>query len=80
MDTIIPIGELKVHCYQILDQACKDNKKLTITKRGTTIAEIIPTRTKPEKKSLFGLMKDKARINGDLLEPLDVKWEAENEQ
>jgi prevent-host-death family protein len=80
METIVPIGELKVHCYKILEQARKDNKKLIITKRGNPIAEIIPTPIKPEKRSLLGSLQDKAKINGDLLEPIDVRWEAEDEQ
>ena len=43
--THIPIGELKVHCYHILDRAQKENQKLFITKRGSLITEIIPLGT-----------------------------------
>ena len=79
MKTHIPIGELKTHCYKIFDQAQKDNQKLVITKRGTPIVEIIPIGTQVIKKSLFGMMCNKAKINGDILAPIENKWEAEND-
>ena len=79
MKTHIPIGELKTHCYQILDQAQKDNQKIIITKRNTPIVEIIPIGTQVIKKSLFGMMRNKAKINGDILAPIENKWDAEND-
>ena len=80
MEVHIPIGKLKTHCYQIFDQAQKDNQKLIITKRGTPIVEIIPIGTQVIKKSLLGMLSNKAKINGDILAPLETKWEAENDQ
>lgn len=79
MEIQVPIGKLKTHCYQILDQAQKSNNKLIITKRGNPIAEIIPTHSKAVKKSFIGALQDKAKINGDIMESLNVKWDAENE-
>jgi antitoxin (DNA-binding transcriptional repressor) of toxin-antitoxin stability system len=79
MEVQVPIGKLKTHCYQILEQAQKNNNKLIITKRGNPIAEIIPTNPKVVKKSFIGTMQDKAKINSDIMEPLNISWNAENE-
>lgn len=79
MEIHIPIGELKTHCYQILNDAQKDNQKLIITKRGTSIAEIIPINTNHHKKSLFGILQSKAKINTDILEPINEKWDVTND-
>lgn len=78
MQTQIPIGELKTHCYQILEQIQRDNQKLVITKRGTPIAEVTSLQPNAPKKSLIGMLQSKAKINGDLLAPLNEQWEAEN--
>lgn len=79
MEIQVPIGELKVHCYQILDNAQKEEQTLIITKRGTPIAEIHPYSPKGKKHSLFGMLQGKAKINGDLLKPMDIAWEAESD-
>ena len=54
MKTHIPIGELKTHCYQILDQAQKNNQKIIITKRNRGLT-IIGTKSS-SKDFLFHLI------------------------
>ena len=78
MDTLIPIGELKTHCYQILENATHTDNKLIITKRGKPIATITPIKEVMPKRSLFGIMKGAAKINDDLISSINVKWDAEN--
>ncbi len=75
----VPIGQLKIHCYKILEEAQKSNNKLIITKRGKPIAEIIPEYTGAVKKSFFGALQSKAKINGDIMMPLNIDWDAESE-
>ena len=77
--THIPIGELKVDCYHILDQAQEENQKLVFTKIGSPISEIIPLGTQIIKKSVIGMMISKDKINGDILTAIETKWEAEND-
>ena len=79
MKTEVPIGELKTHCYQILDNAIQQDNKLIITKRGKAIATITPIKDKFPKRPFFGIMKDMAKINGDILSTLDAKWDVEND-
>jgi prevent-host-death family protein len=78
METHIPIGELKTHCYQILDRVQKEKQNLVITKRGTPIAKLVSLQPHSPKQSLLGILQSKAKISGDLLAPLDEQWEAEN--
>jgi prevent-host-death family protein len=75
MQTLIPIEELKTHCYKILDNAMDNN--LIVTKRGKPIATIIPIKEKLPKKLLFGAMKNIAKINGDILNPIEIEWDAQ---
>jgi prevent-host-death family protein len=79
MKDTIPIGEFKTHCYKLLDQSQKEQKQLTITKRGKAIAQIIPLNENTKKISLFGMMKNIGSINGDIIKPINVDWEAQNE-
>jgi prevent-host-death family protein len=78
MDTNIPIGEFKTHLYQLLDEAQKNNNQLIITRRGSAIAKIIPINI-ATKNSMLGMMSKKAEIKGDIINSLDVKWDAEIE-
>jgi len=75
----IPIGQFKTHCYKILEQSQKDHKSFIITKRGKSIARIIPLDSSSTKHSIFGIMKESASVNGDIVESLNLQWNAENE-
>ena len=77
METQISIGNFKTHCYSVLNQMQKSNNKLIITKSGAPIAEIIPINIKP-KKPIMGMLQGKAKIVGDIISPIDVKWDAES--
>ena len=78
MEINIPVGEFKTHCYKMLDDAQKNNNQLIITKRGSAIAKITPL-NKETKKSLIGILKGKAEVKGDIIESLEVKWDAASE-
>jgi antitoxin (DNA-binding transcriptional repressor) of toxin-antitoxin stability system len=78
MEHLIPIGQLKTHCYQILEEINNKNEQVVITKRGTPIATIKPINEKSAKKIIFGLLQAQAQINNDIIN-LNVKWNAENE-
>ena len=46
-----------------------------IPKRGRPVSRLVPCREPPE--AIFGADRDIIRIHGDVVEPLDVEWEAE---
>lgn len=75
MTRTIAAGEFKAHCLRLLDEVRDKRMRLIITKRGKPVAEIGP----PEAPDIpiFGTMKGTGRIVGDIIEPVDVAWEAD---
>ena len=61
-------AELKQHCLQILDELPREG--LIITKRGKPVARLLPVPRSTH--DLFGLLKDKLHIHGDIVETLDL--------
>lgn len=49
-------------------------QELIISKNNRRVARLVPYSQKPE--TLFGIDEGKIEILGDLVEPLDVEWEA----
>jgi len=45
-----------------------------ITKRGRPVSRLVPYRERPA--SLIGLYAGQVKILGDIIEPIDVEWEA----
>ena len=72
-DNVIKASEFKAKCLKLMDAISETGDELIITKNGKPVARLVPY-VKP--MSLFGLFKDDIRIVGDIMEPLDVEWEA----
>ncbi len=74
--TSLEVGaaEFKAHCLQLV-QEVHDRKRnsITITKRGKPLARVVPVEDTPP---LYGCLKSKVKILGDLTAPLDVGWDA----
>jgi antitoxin (DNA-binding transcriptional repressor) of toxin-antitoxin stability system len=77
MSTKIAISQFKSHCLEIIEKLQINQQSVIITKRDKPIAKVVPLDTK--KVSLFGMLKNKAEIKADILEPIDEKWDAEHE-
>jgi antitoxin (DNA-binding transcriptional repressor) of toxin-antitoxin stability system len=77
MSTKIAISQFKSHCLEIIEKLQINGQSIIITKRNKEIAKVSPIDTK--KVSLFGMLKDKADIKGDILEPIEEKWDADHE-
>ncbi len=71
----IKASEFKAKCLQLMDEVADNGGEIIITKRGTPVARLVPHRERP--KSLFGTGRDRMKILGDIISPLDVEWEAE---
>jgi len=69
----IAAGEFKAKCLQIMDQVKETHVPVIITKHGTPIAQLVPIETTPP--LLFGLQKGAIIITGDIIAPLDEKWD-----
>lgn len=75
MSNKITISEFKSHCLEILSKLSTTSEPIIITKRNKPIAVV--NSFKQEKKSLFGLLHNKAAINGDIISSLNEEWEVE---
>lgn len=60
------VSYFKAHALQLLDNTWKKGRCFTITKRGVSIAQVIPFETK-KSRSLLGSLKNLAEIRGDIV-------------
>ena len=66
METHIPISYFKSHCLDIITNLQKDRQSIIITKRDKPLAKIEAIDT-GSKISLFGMLKNKAEIKGNIM-------------
>jgi prevent-host-death family protein len=77
MSEIIKAGEFKAKCLKILDEVRIQRKQVTILKWGKPVAKLVPVQERSA--SFIGSMKGSMEIVGDIVAPIDVKWEADAE-
>jgi prevent-host-death family protein len=77
MSTKIAISQFKAHCLGIIEKLQANKQPIIITKRDKPIAKVVPLDT--TKAPLFGMLKSKAEIKADILEPIAEKWDTEHE-
>ena len=71
----ITASDFKAKCLDLMDEVDETGTELVITKNGRPVSRLIPYRERPQ--APFGRDKDIIKIHGDIIEPLDVEWEAE---
>jgi prevent-host-death family protein len=64
----IPAGTFKARCLAIMDEVAAKRQAVVITKRGKPVAKLVPV--EKEKDDIFGFMKGKGRILGDVVSPI----------
>jgi len=74
MSRMIKASEFKAKCLAVLDEVERTRQSVVITKRGKPVAKLVPHAAK--KRELWGLLKDELFIEGDIISPIDVEWEA----
>jgi prevent-host-death family protein len=77
MSEKIPAGEFKAKCLQVIDDVQRLRMPIVITKRGKPVAKLVPLDEHPE--SFIGSMQGTMEIVGDIVAPIDVKWEADGD-
>ena len=70
----IKASEFKAKCLGLMDQVADSGQELIITKNQKPIAKLSPYR-KPL-KTLFGIDKGKIKVTGNIMDPIEVDWEA----
>lgn len=57
-------GEFKAKCLRVMEEVRKYRTPVVITKKGKPVAKLVPP--DEPKKSVFGCMRDKIKIIGDI--------------
>ena len=70
----IKASEFKAKCLKLMDEVAQSGEPLVVTKNGKPIAQLNPISR--ERRSIWGLHKGQIEILGDIIEPIDVEWEA----
>ena len=70
----IKASEFKAKCLTLMDEVAESGEPVVITKNGKPVAQLGPVVARL--KTLRGLHKGQIEILGDIIEPLDVAWEA----
>jgi prevent-host-death family protein len=63
----IPAGQFKVRCLAIMDEVQAKRQAVVITKRGKPVAKLVPV--EQEKDDIFGFLKGKGKVTGDVVSP-----------
>ena len=64
----IPATEFKAKCLELMDRVAQGRETFVITKRGKPVAKLVPVERQP-KDSIFGWLRGKGSITGDILGP-----------
>ena len=71
----IKASEFKAKCLKLMDEVADSGVEIVITKNGRPVSRLVPYRD--EEPTMFGRDRGKIRILGDIIKPINVKWEAE---
>lgn len=63
----IPAGKFKAQCLAIMDEVQAKHRAVIITKRGKPVAKLVPLER--EKDEIFGFLKGKIKVTGDVVSP-----------
>ena len=70
----IPAGTFKARCLAVMKKVQATGEPVIVTKRGTPVVKIVPAQS--GKNDIFGSMRGKVTIVGDIESPIPVKWES----
>jgi prevent-host-death family protein len=71
----IPAGLFKAKCLAVMDEVQRKAQPVVVTKRGKPVVKIVPVSNEPD--DLFGFMKGKMEIVGDIVSPVfsEDEWD-----
>ena len=70
----VSTSQLKARCSEIVERVAQRREAIVVTRRGRPVARLVPI--EDERETLFGFARGVITVQGDLLEPIDVAWEA----
>jgi prevent-host-death family protein len=63
----IAAGSFKTNCLAIMDEVQAKREPVIITKHGKPVAKLVPV--EPKDDDIFGFLRGKIRITGDVVSP-----------
>ena len=78
MERTIKASEFKATCLKLMDEVAESGAEVVITKNGKPVSRLVPYRQRP--KSLFGCLRGKMKITGDIMSPLYDEWDKWDEE
>ncbi|MEN9355719.1 MAG: hypothetical protein RL318_3044 [Fibrobacterota bacterium] len=70
-------GDFKAQCLAMMDDVEATGSEIVITKRGRPVAKLVAAQE--PKRKLFGRMAGSLQVQGDLMAPFDVTWNAQED-
>ncbi len=70
----IKASEFKARCLKLMDEVAESGEPIEITKNGRPVSRLVPAREIPT--TLFGRHRDSLSLDGDVISPIDVEWDA----
>jgi len=67
-------SEFKAKCLQLMDEVAATGEPVVVTKNGRPVSRLEPYRQRPT--TLFGSLAGAMILTADIVDPLDVEWEA----
>jgi prevent-host-death family protein len=71
----VSVTEFKAKCTALMAQVAETGRTLVVMKHGKPLVEVSPAGAE-KPTPLFGRLAGQVTILGDIVEPLDVEWEA----
>ena len=63
----VPAGFFKAHCLAVMDDVQAKKETVVITKRGKPVVKLVPV--EPQGDDIFGFLRGKVTITGDVVSP-----------
>ena len=74
MESSMPAGKFKASCLKVMDEVAATGRSVVITKRGKAVARLVPAASRPA--PIAGALVGSLEISGDIISPVNVKWNA----
>ena len=71
----ITASDFKARCLALMDEVERTGEPLVITKRGREVSKLVAIQKRPA--SIFGALKGRITILGDIVSPTGDEWDAE---
>ena len=73
---LVAIEDFQKKCLTFVELIQGNSEEIVITRSGEPVAKLVPVNG-DQQKPVFGFMKGSVTIHGDIVAPLDEKWEAD---